>query len=204
MAATSLPAQIFGLVDRGVIQAGARADLLLVQGDPTADITATQDLTSVWVLGRPVDGDAYPGSAVEREGIVWQKQSTAKIVKAIEDLWPDFPTPQDVAREDGELLGRVVPTSGGWQAMTTFNAPLGTVTTHDAAIELLHARGLTCLVEPWWVRTLDDSAWREAELVEVGPDRIRLRWMDRMIDQPPSGQWFDLDDIDLTNQAPTS
>jgi len=88
--------------------------------------------------------------------------------------------------------------------MTTFNAPLGTVTTHDAAIELLHARGLTCLVAPWWVRTLDDSAWREAELVEVGPDRIRLRWMDRMIDQPPSGQWFDLDDIDLTNEAPTS
>jgi len=54
------------------------------------------------------------------------------------------------------------------------------------------------------VRTLDDSAWREAELVEVGPDRIRLRWMDRMVDQPPSGQWFDLDDIDLTNEAPTS
>ena len=204
VAATSLPAQTFGLTDRGVIQAGARADLLLVQGDPTADITATQDLKSVWVLGRPVDGDAYPGSAVEREGIAWQKQSTAKIVKAIEDMWPDFPTPQDVTREDGELLGRVVPTSGGWQAMTTFNAPLGTVTTHDAAIELLHAKGMTCLVEPWWVRTLDDSAWREAELVEVGPDRIRLRWMDRMVDQPPSGQWFDLDDIDLTNEAPTS
>jgi len=28
--------------------------------------------------------------------------------------------------------------------------------------------------------------------------------MDRMVDQPPSGQWFDLDDIDLTNEAPTS
>lgn len=206
VAATSLPAQIFGLTDRGVIQAGARADLLLLRGDPTADITATQELESVWVLGRLVDGDgdAYPGSAVERAGIAWQKRSTAKIVKAIEGMWPDFPTPQDVTREDGELLGRVVPTSGGWQAMTTFNAPLGTVTTEDAAIELLHARGLTCLAEPWWARTLDDSAWREVELVEVGPDRIRLRWMDHMVDQPPSGQWFDLDDIDLTNKAPTS
>lgn len=204
LAATSLPAQIFGLTDRGVIQAGARADLLLLSGDPTADIAATQELDSVWVLGQLVDGDAYPGSAVERAGIAWQKRSTAKIVKAIEGMWPDFPTPQDATREDGELLGRVVPTSGGWQAMTTFNAPLGTVTTEDAAIELLHARGLACLAEPWWARTLDDSAWREAELVEVGPDRIRLRWMDHMVDQPPSGQWFDLDDIDLTNKAPTS
>jgi len=204
LAATSLPAQIFGLTDRGVIQAGARADLLLLSGDPTADIAATQELDSVWVLGQLVDGDAYPGSAVERAGIAWQKRSTAKIVNAIKDMWPDFPTPQDATREDGELLGRVVPTSGGWQAMTTFNAPLGTVTTEDAAIELLHARGLACLAEPWWARTLDDSAWREAELVEVGPDRIRLRWMDHMVDQPPSGQWFDLDDIDLTNKAPTS
>lgn len=123
-AATSLPAQTFGLTDRGMIQPGARADLILVHGNPTVDITATQDLRAVWVLGRLVDASAYPGSAPEREGISWQKQSTAKIVKAIEDLWPDFPTPQGVTRKDGEVLGWIVPTSGGWQAMTTFNAPL--------------------------------------------------------------------------------
>ena len=39
--ATSVPAAIFGLADRGRIAPALRADLLLVQGDPTADIQAT-------------------------------------------------------------------------------------------------------------------------------------------------------------------
>ena len=36
--ATSIPARVFGLVDRGVIAVGKRADLLLVTGDPTFSI----------------------------------------------------------------------------------------------------------------------------------------------------------------------
>ena len=38
-AATSVPAESFGLQDRGRIAPGRRADLLLVKGDPTTDIT---------------------------------------------------------------------------------------------------------------------------------------------------------------------
>ncbi|KAB8159451.1 amidohydrolase family protein [Streptomyces sp. 3MP-14] len=50
-AATVLPAQSFRLRDRGEIRPGYRADLLLVDGDPLADITATRAVRRVWVGG---------------------------------------------------------------------------------------------------------------------------------------------------------
>ncbi|MEV4167321.1 amidohydrolase family protein [Nonomuraea dietziae] len=50
-AATSVPARRFGLADRGRIAPGFRADLLLVEGDPTTDITATRAIREVWRRG---------------------------------------------------------------------------------------------------------------------------------------------------------
>jgi imidazolonepropionase-like amidohydrolase len=58
-AATSIPAARFGLKDRGVVAAGKRADLLLVQGDPTRDIRATRRIVGIWKEGVAVDRDAY-------------------------------------------------------------------------------------------------------------------------------------------------
>ncbi|MEU6444585.1 amidohydrolase family protein [Streptomyces sp. NPDC047046] len=49
--ATSLPAQSFGLLDRGAVLPGYRADLLLIDGDPLADITATRAVQRVWIGG---------------------------------------------------------------------------------------------------------------------------------------------------------
>jgi imidazolonepropionase-like amidohydrolase len=54
VAATSTPARIFGLTDRGRIAPGLRADLVLVKGDPTADITATRDIQRIWKAGHEV------------------------------------------------------------------------------------------------------------------------------------------------------
>ena len=54
-AATSVPARCFGLDDRGRIAPGLRADLLLVRGDPTANITATRDIVGVWKAGVRLD-----------------------------------------------------------------------------------------------------------------------------------------------------
>ncbi|MFI0938484.1 amidohydrolase family protein [Streptomyces sp. NPDC021020] len=50
-AATSGPARSFGLSDRGVIRPRYRADLVLVDGDPLADITATRAIRRIWVGG---------------------------------------------------------------------------------------------------------------------------------------------------------
>ena len=50
-AATVLPARHFGLHDRGVIEPGRRADLVLIDGDPIADIRATRLIRRVWCAG---------------------------------------------------------------------------------------------------------------------------------------------------------
>lgn len=50
-AATTLNAEHFGLSDRGVIEPGKRADLVLIAGDPVADIRATRQIRSVWLAG---------------------------------------------------------------------------------------------------------------------------------------------------------
>jgi imidazolonepropionase-like amidohydrolase len=52
-AATGAAADRFGLPDRGRIAPGLRADLLLVDGDPTTDITATRAILAVRLTGRP-------------------------------------------------------------------------------------------------------------------------------------------------------
>lgn len=54
-AATANVADAFGLADRGRIAPGLRADLILVKGDPTADLLAVRDIAKVWKAGVEVD-----------------------------------------------------------------------------------------------------------------------------------------------------
>lgn len=53
-AATSAAADHFGLSDRGRIAPGLRADLVLLDADPTADITASRSIRGVWIAGQRV------------------------------------------------------------------------------------------------------------------------------------------------------
>jgi len=66
-AATSVPAKEFHLSDRGEIAAGKRADLLLVKGDPTRDITATRDIVAVWKAGVQDDRDSPRAAIAKRK-----------------------------------------------------------------------------------------------------------------------------------------
>lgn len=58
-AATSAVAGAFRLGDRGRIAPGQLADLLLVDGNPTADIKATRNIVAVWKAGVRFDRDAW-------------------------------------------------------------------------------------------------------------------------------------------------
>jgi hypothetical protein len=64
VAATATPARMFALKDRGRVTPGLRADLLLVDGDPTHDILATRHIARVWRGGVELKAmDAPPAEA---------------------------------------------------------------------------------------------------------------------------------------------
>ena len=50
-AATAETAKHFGFQDRGIIEPGKRADLVLIEGDPTEDIAAVRSVQRVWCGG---------------------------------------------------------------------------------------------------------------------------------------------------------
>ena len=57
--ATSSAADAFRMDDRGRVKAGLRADLFLVEGDPTSDIRATRNIVGVWIGGTAIDREAF-------------------------------------------------------------------------------------------------------------------------------------------------
>jgi imidazolonepropionase-like amidohydrolase len=58
-AATSVAAHVFHLSDRGLIKPGLRADLVLVQGDPTKDISASRNIVAVWKKATQMHRDMF-------------------------------------------------------------------------------------------------------------------------------------------------
>ena len=69
-AATSNVAKAFRFADRGRIAPGLRADLVLVRGDPTSDITATRAIEAVWKSGVRFDRRAYAARAAATRSVV--------------------------------------------------------------------------------------------------------------------------------------
>jgi imidazolonepropionase-like amidohydrolase len=106
-AATALPAKVFGLADRGRIAKGLRADLLLVEGNPLANIKDTRRIVGIWKEGVELDRTSY------REKIVQEKKAAASQPKPLPPaglaagLISDF--------EDGTRSSRF---GSGWQDST--------------------------------------------------------------------------------------
>jgi hypothetical protein len=87
-AATANPAKSFRLNDRGEIAPGKRADLLLVKGDPGADITVTRNVVGVWKAGIRFDRDAYLAEVkkIQQEASGPPEGSESGVVSDFDDL----------------------------------------------------------------------------------------------------------------------
>ncbi|MDB4876676.1 MAG: putative hydrolase [Gemmatimonadetes bacterium] len=92
-AATSAPAKAFRLADRGRIAKGLRADLVLVNGDPTTDITATRDIDGIWKGGVRADRAAYAAAVAAASA-----QAHAMPAGAADGLVSDFESGKPDAR----------------------------------------------------------------------------------------------------------
>ena len=68
-AATSVAAEHFALADRGRIEPGLRADLVLLAADPTRDIAASRTIRGVWIAGERVNngGATAPGGTTAED-----------------------------------------------------------------------------------------------------------------------------------------
>ncbi|WQF90570.1 Putative metal-dependent hydrolase, composite domain superfamily [Colletotrichum destructivum] len=53
--ATCVAATAFRLSDRGMVRGGLRADLVLVEGNPLEDITATRKIRKIWIRGEEIE-----------------------------------------------------------------------------------------------------------------------------------------------------
>ena len=80
-AATSVPAAVFGLDDRGTIEEGRIADLVLVDGDLENDLSLSSRIVAVWKDGYPIDR-----SRVDQEREQTQPASPAPETTLIADF----------------------------------------------------------------------------------------------------------------------
>lgn len=106
-AATSMPAAAFRLGKRGCIVNGCKADLLLVDGNPAADIKATRRIVDVWKDGQ--------STAALRDARL--RQVAAEHSGATRQALPPDGRISDfgAARRDGRFAS---PFGGGWMPST--------------------------------------------------------------------------------------
>lgn len=105
--ATSIPATAFRLNDRGQIAPGKRADLLLIDGNPTAQISDVNKVAAVWKLGVKDDRESYRAALEKEKDAAKAQKQAAPPAGSESGLISDF--------EDGAATAKF---GLGWQIST--------------------------------------------------------------------------------------
>lgn len=85
--ATNIPAQIFNLETIGRIAPGHIADLLLIDGNPDADIEKISAIRGVWKAGA-FHNPNYVGTPLEEAGLQFLNAQTQRVIAAVFDQLP--------------------------------------------------------------------------------------------------------------------
>ncbi len=122
-AATSAPARVFGLDDRGRIAPGLRADVVLVDGDPTSRILETRAVSGIWKEGRRWKLDLYQQQIDALRASLEMKAGGPPPPGAESGIVSDFDEPGGVGKPPQSRFGR------GWEAYTDAAAGGGSTVT---------------------------------------------------------------------------
>ncbi len=128
-AATSVPAKHFQLADRGQIVPGLRADIILVDGDPTKDVANLSRIEGVWKGGFPIDRKTRFES-VKAEQVAAVNRPTADQNKRISNF-----EEENVSADFG----------AGWNSST--DAIMGGTSTSQLSIAMNGANGSKSCME---------------------------------------------------------
>ncbi len=107
----------------------------------------------------------------------------------------DSDTTREIRRDDDELMGLLSCEGGQWRPVTAFGASLAEPTDAAHAEVVVRERGLSSLADRW-LATIDGESV-DVWLLEVRPDRVRLRRHDPMATQSGHGEWHEVAHLNL-------
>ncbi|MEE4637401.1 MAG: amidohydrolase family protein, partial [Wenzhouxiangella sp.] len=103
-AATSIPAEVFGLDGRGCLVQGCRADMVGVKGNPQSDIRTTRQIRQVWKNGKPVDRRFKPSTAASGDDV-----PTSLLADGVIETW----MPADDRFIGGQSIATILSSENG-------------------------------------------------------------------------------------------
>ncbi len=221
VAATSRTADVFGIPERGRIARGARADFVLVAGDPLEDVTATRAITAIWKNGYRVERDRFDG--IPSQGTLPDAPAVLGAFDDGDDGW--YATTDSImggassvtlTMEDGVLIidadvktGAPFPWSGAMRSMvdggmepanaTQFNT-LTLRIRGEGTVQLLFFSGASTQGVPAVLPVPLDGTWQDLALElsgVAGLDLTRLRAVGLTAGPAPGATRIELDEMVL-------